>query len=453
VRRFEPTRVALVLGLVAVGAYVAALGWLMQHRTYDTWGALVIAPILILVTLPVLARAARATGQPWLYGWTVTALVAKLLASYARYYVAFVVYGGDADAAGYNKIGGQLSQLYRHGNFHETIRTGGAGTKVLESVTGIVYTVTGPTLLGGYLVFAWIGFWGLLMAYLAFHTAIPEGFQKRYAAMVFFLPSLLFWPSGIGKEAWMTMGIGFAMWGAARLMVHRRGGLLLLAVGWVVTALVRPHVTVILTVALVVAYLMRRSRRVTSMTPVVKIGGFIVLAVATYLTVRVAANFLGVQDFSASGFEGALSTAQDRTAKGGSQFTGAALNSPLGLPWAILTVLYRPFPWEVDSLQALMAAAEGVFLMFLTWRYRHSLVNAFRMVRSAPYVTFCLTYTFGYILVFSGFSNFGILVRERSLALPVFVVLLALPVAARHTGDRQRQRPRQRPRSRAVAVP
>ena len=54
--------------------------------------------------------------------------------------------------------------------------------------------------------------------------------------MIFFLPSLLFWPSGIGKEAWMTLGLGLASYGAARLLVHKPGGFPVLALGLLATA-------------------------------------------------------------------------------------------------------------------------------------------------------------------------------------------------------------------------
>ena len=42
-------------------------------------------------------------------------------------------------------------------------------------MTGIVYTVTGPSLIGGYLVFSWLGFWGLLLFFRAFQIAVPHG--------------------------------------------------------------------------------------------------------------------------------------------------------------------------------------------------------------------------------------------------------------------------------------
>ncbi len=241
----------------------------------------------------------------------------------------------------------------------------------------------------------------------------------------------------------MTLGLGLSMYGVARLLAHLRGGLLLLALGMLVTGAVRPHVTVLIVLALAVSFLLLPSRTVTSMTPVVKVAGWLVLAAAAYLSIRVAAHFLGVEDLSRDGFEAALTDAQEGTAQGGSAFGGAALSSPLGLPWAIVTVLFRPFPWEADNAQALAAALEGLLFMYLTWRYRLSVMSSIRLIRRSPYVTWCLAYVLGYVVMFSGFSNFGILVRQRSLALPAFLVLLALPVVTRERRGSGRSRPRE----------
>ena len=58
-------------------------------------------------------------------------------------------------------------------------------------------------------------------------------------------------------------------------------------------------------------------------------------------------------------------------------------------------------------------------------------------------MTFSLTYLLGYIVIFSGFANFGILVRQRSLALPAFLVLLAVPSPRRWSGGGRQGRPRE----------
>ena len=48
-------------------------------------------------------------------------------------------------------------------------------------------------------------------------------------------------------------------------------------------------------------------------------------------------------------------------------------------------------------------------------------------MRTNPYVTFAVVYALAFIIAFAGFANFGILARQRTLMLPFFLVLLALP--------------------------
>src|SRR5207302_1290095 len=81
----------------------------------------------------------------------------------------------------------------------------------------------------------------------------PDGDLRRYALLVFFFPTLLFWPSSIGKEAFMILALGAAALGAAQLFVGRFRGLVWLALGLWGAAVVRPHMALIVGAGLVVA--------------------------------------------------------------------------------------------------------------------------------------------------------------------------------------------------------
>lgn len=169
----EPSRLAYV-GLVAIGAYVMALGWAMEHRDYDEWGAFAVFPVLVTVSLPILWRITRDDERP-IPGILGFGVVAKLLASLARYYVVFAVYEGNADASTYHEAGIQI----RHSFHSDAISIFGLiphaeGTDFLKQLTGLLYTVMGPTVLGGFLVFSWMGFWGLIFTYRAVLIAFPE---------------------------------------------------------------------------------------------------------------------------------------------------------------------------------------------------------------------------------------------------------------------------------------
>ena len=214
--------VAEMLAIAVVGCYLAAMAWSFQFG-YNIWGAFVIGPALVAVNIPLLRAAMRREAERRLALLVVVGFSLKLLAAIPRYLVAFVLYGGTADAATYDSFGSTFAQQFRHGDF--TVDVGRVvGTGFIKIFTGVVYTITGSSLLGGFLVFSMLGFWGIYLCYRAFVVCLPDADHWLYGRLVFLLPSMLFWPSGLGKEAWMLLCIGMIAYGAARLYTRRRGG-------------------------------------------------------------------------------------------------------------------------------------------------------------------------------------------------------------------------------------
>jgi hypothetical protein len=118
-------------------------------------------------------------------------------------------------------------------------------------------------------------------------------------------------------------------------------------------------------------------------------------------------------------------------ASGGASFTPVSLYHPLGVPQAIITILYRPFPWEAHSVAALALALESSSLLGLTIvRYR-SIRAAIASARSDPFLLFILVYVVLCILAFTSFGNFSIVGRQRLQFLPLFFMLLAYPFATK----------------------
>jgi hypothetical protein len=98
----------------------------------------------------------------------------------------------------------------------------------------------------------------------------------------------------------------------------------------------------------------------------------------------------------------------------------------LVLPAAV-TVLYRPFIFEAGNIQAVAAAVEGSFLLYVTLARSRPIRAGLRRMRRTPYVAFALVYTGLAIFAFSSIANFGLLVRQRVQLLPFMLVLLCVP--------------------------
>jgi hypothetical protein len=94
---------------------------------------------------------------------------------------------------------------------------------------------------------------------------------------------------------------------------------------------------------------------------------------------------------------------------------------------AFVTVLFRPFPFEVSDVTGLAASFEGLFLIGLLVLSRNRIRSIPRLLRTTPYLTYSLTYLVVFVFAFSSFANFGILSRQRVQAIPFLLVLIALP--------------------------
>jgi hypothetical protein len=431
---FRPSRSASITaaGLVIVVIYSTVLIFLMQRGSYDAWSSMIIGPILFAVSLPALARQAKREGDPRVFRFLVLALAVKLAVSLFRLFVVSSVYGGIADATGYSGWGVKISEAFRSGHFVTGLASL-SDTNFIRFLTGVVYTAIGPSEVGGFLVFSWLGFWGLFYFYRAFTIAVPEGRKRTYARLLFFLPSMLFWPSSIGKEAWMTFALGIAVFGVAWILTGRLWkGLAIAALGLWLAAMVRPHIAGLIAVSFAAAYLVRPSRdRHRELAPVVKgLSMAVLVAVALILVIQTNRFLHQSKVENGTGVTGILAGVTAKSQQGGSAFTPSVLNSPSHAPRAILTVLFRPLLFEAHNLQAVGAAAEGTFLLILSMLRWRSFVAAARSVRRQPYVAFSIVYVGLFIFAFSAIANFGLLVRQRVQLLPIYLVFLAMPAWA-----------------------
>jgi hypothetical protein len=440
--RTVPARGSLLLvaGLVGTIVVVGGILALLSSGTAET-SAVVIGLLLVVISAPILARRARLEGDRVLFWILLFALILKLAGAMVRYYVAFDVYGGVADAAGYDGHGARIAENLRAGVF-DTGLTDLTDTNFIRLVTGIVYTFIGRSIQGGFLVFSWLGFWGLYWFYRAFKLAVPEGRAGTYGKLVLFMPSLLFWPSSIGKEAWMVFALGLAAFGVAQVMA-RRGwkGFAVVGLGLWLAALVRPHVAAIVAVSLLAAYLIRPARREGNRLLLAgKVTAILILAVGSFVLVRNTDRFLRESGIGTKNVVAAIQGTFARSSVGRSQFQPSVAQSPERLPIATATVLFRPVITEAHNAQAFAAALEGTFLLVLTVVRIPWILSALRSVRRQPYVAFAIVYSGAFIVAFSGIANFGLLARQRVQLLPLYLVLLAIPPPRRDDHRRDEDR-------------
>lgn len=343
--------------------------------------------VLVAASLPFLVRAAARERDRQLFWTLLAAEQLRFGMAMAHHRVVTSVYAGATDVDEYHFAGREIADRLRAGRYAEAIavaRTvpwdtqlpGPVSTNLMRLLNGAVYAVIGPSKRGAFVVFSWLGFGGLLLFHRAFVVALPRGRSRGYLRLLLLLPSLNFWTSTIGKEPWMIFTLGGASLGAARTVTgSARSGVPLALLGAASAAAMRAQV-----------------------------GGRFGISVGS-----------GLRDAGA------------RSALGASRFSPPEAGSVRDLPLVAGSVLFRPHLLEAHNRQALVAAAEGTFLLALSLARVRWAAAALGSSPRQPYVVFVVGTTAALIAYLSRVANFGMLVRQRVAVLPFYVVLLSIP--------------------------
>jgi len=396
----------------------------MAVPDYDWQGMVIVAAAIGVLALFLVPRLARHADSLIPIKILAIGLLLKLGFAMLRNWSAFVLYGGSADAANYHEQGILISQNLWNFKFAEISSQFTWGTSFVELFTGAVYSITGPSIYAGYLVFAFIAFLGSYFFYQAFRTAFPNGNNVLYTALIFFFPSILYWSNGIGKDALIFFCLGLFAYGGAMIVQTRLRGLLPLVIGAAGTLYIRPHIAVILALSFVVAFLLPGGRK----RPF-RIISFIVMLTAVvglaWLVLPQVASYIGLEELSPQGLLDRFQFQSGLTYQGGSSFQTIDIQNPLSYPWVLVTLLFRPFPWEAHNVVALIQSLEGILLIGLVlWRI-NSLGKAIISAISDRYTRFIVVYAIAFTIAFAIVANFGIIARERMMFLPFFFMLVS----------------------------
>jgi hypothetical protein len=393
---------------------------------------LVVAVILFAVSLPIARRLARTEGDPRLVSLVMIALGLHFLGGPAQILVDNHIYHGVADFTGYVHQGANLSNNFRSFDFS----TKGAqlrslvGDGSVSIATGVVFSIVGINELAAFFIFSWFSWLGTICFYRAFALTFPEGGHRRYALMLFLMPSLLFWTSDVSKESIMMLALGVTTLGAARVLARQRRGYPLIPLGILLGIFTRPDEFALLVGAFTVAMFFRpRSTRAAAAGR--RVGSIIflglILGVTGVLTVKL------IHDTHA-GVGQVLSSTNKNNANVPTGVSGSNVpysSDPLTYPRDVYTVLFDPLPITAGSLTQAIASLENTVILIFVLTSLRRLKLVFRAGRERPYVILCAVYSAAFLYAFAALGNLGLITRERTLLIPYLLVLLALPVSAK----------------------
>ncbi|MCA9492518.1 MAG: hypothetical protein KC621_21440 [Myxococcales bacterium] len=407
--------------------------------------------LLVMAGAALLQGAVTQRFQAWERPWMWASLGAHFVSTFALMYLVFRVYG-VGDMMMYHDTGTDISAALWDdftGVFPEVLKIltqqkyaltifvpgAGSGTGSMCAFSGLVGFFLDDSLAAIGLFYAMLAYFGKVALYEALRRSFAPEHARLLLFAVLLVPSTVFWSSGLVKEAIAMGGVGPFVLGMV-LMLERRGpgGLLWMAAGAFLVAMVKPYILLVLMGAAGVAFYWRRSveRGVVEFRPVMLVLGAAVVVVGVLLVGEVAPRFSIDRLAEETGRLQAVGGSAN--ARGGSMYqigtgsqslSGQVLYAPLGL----LTALYRPTLVEVRNPQMLINAFETTAFLLASFMIasRQTVRTLWDSVVRYPILAFCVPFVL-VLGVATGLTsaNLGTLSRYRMPVVPFFGAVLAV---------------------------
>lgn len=288
-------------------------------------------------------------------------------------------------------------------------------------------------------LFAVISFIGLWMLFIAFYEIRPD-LHKLIALATLFIPSVVFWGSGLLKDTLTLAGLGIATLLIKRIFLDKRLGilnvLLLLLCFYIIFSIKKYILLTYLPAVMLWVYATNLSK-IKSMAFKIMMLPFVIIisVVSGYFAInqvgkddsRYALDQLG-NTARITAYDIAYQTGYDA----GSTYTLGELDGSFGSlvklgPQAINVSLFRPYMWEVRNPLMLMSAMEALALLSLTLYVVVKRGSTLIASLTNPHIIFCMVFslTFAFAVGVSTF-NFGSLSRYKIPLLPFYVLALIL---------------------------
>ena len=290
------------------------------------------------------------------------------------------------------------------------------------------------------LFFSMISFSGVWRLYRFFYEQYPH-LHKQLAIAILYLPTFVFWSSGILKDPICTGAIGWITY-ALYETFYKKKNLILNAVILFVAGFLLYSIKVYILISYVpffILYLVLKNVNLIK-SRILRIGfvlGLIVATIAMFTTVmeQLAGSLgnYGGSDLThnISAYQKAYAEQEDASSNFslGVEFDGTNASLLKIAPAAIVATLYRPFIWESKKLSTLLSSLESMAIMFFTLLvlYKAGPINFVKSILKDPVIMYCLLFALLFALfVGATTANFGTLVRYKIPCIPFYLIALFL---------------------------
>ncbi|MFC2176571.1 hypothetical protein ACFLR1_06355 [Bacteroidota bacterium] len=305
-------------------------------------------------------------------------------------------------------------------------------------LTSPVYFLTINSFLGCTMIVSIIAFGGIWRLYSVFCEEYPM-LYKEFAISFFFIPSVVFWGSGIMKDTYTFTAVCWFVSSVYGVLLKRRNivsNVFYIVVASYIMISMKAYIFVALLPGALLWTVFNQINEVENKVVRMLAAPVLIMVsiVGAALVFSQASSSLGEYGSVDSILEKAVVTQEDlkRDAYGGNTFDIGSFEPTIPgvlskMPVAIFAGLFRPTLLDTKNIVMVISALENTALMiFLIYvLFQVKFIGFFRYAFSKPMILFAVIFSlFFSFAVGLTTSNFGSLVRYKIPALPFFLASL-----------------------------
>jgi hypothetical protein len=319
---------------------------------------------------------------------------------------------------------------------------GEANFMVTRFVTVISFVTLGKYLLTN-LVFSMLAFTGAWKLFLFFYEQYPH-LHRKFAIAILYLPTFVFWSSGILKDSICIAAIGWITYSLYQIFIQKtdfiKSSILLLLFGYFIW-IIKPYILISYVPFFIFFLILKNVNSVNSkliklvLAPVLIVGSVIAFSrimvklkdeLGQYAVGSLTKNIKNINEAyenqTAGGYSGS-------TFSYGTEFDGSIIGLIKMAPIFVGTTFFRPFIWESKKVGTLLSSLEGLTLLIFTIMvfFKVGFKTVFQTLTKNPLATYCFLFAIIFALFVGATTlNFGSLCRYKIPCMPFYIISLFL---------------------------
>ncbi|OFX75324.1 MAG: hypothetical protein A2X12_09245 [Bacteroidetes bacterium GWE2_29_8] len=301
------------------------------------------------------------------------------------------------------------------------------------------------------MILVWLVYTGVWRLFLMFCEEYPD-LKKEFSLAILFIPSVVFWSSGILKDPLALSATGWQTYSLWNIFIKKRNiksNIFYYIISFFVIMKIKPYILYALIPGTIIWIVFDRIKSIE--------GGFLRMLIAPiFLLIGLGIFSLFYSNVGTQLGKYSVDEALDRAAVtqqdlatntiyGDNKFDIGAFEPTIpGIlskaPQAIMAGVFRPFIWEAKSPFTFVSALENLFLLlFGLWIiFKVGLFKTLYYIQREPLVFFGILFTivFAFIVGLTT-ANFGALVRYKIPLIPLYLSSLFI---IRHLYQKEKEK-------------